>query len=73
MHPQDHPSFLSQDAVERELSTARIEVDRLLAAVRGFTVIAHDAPWLHLEDVLMDLRRAATTVAVLEQVVASSA
>lgn len=67
MHPHEHPSLISDEDLASELSTARIEVDRLLSAVRDFSVIAHDAPWLHLDDILRDLRAASITVATLEQ------
>lgn len=56
--------------LENELAVARREVARLLDQVRDFTTLAHDAPWVHLDDLLGDLRAAATTVAVLEGVVA---
>lgn len=60
-------SLLTHADLVRELSTARIEVDRLLAAVRDFTVLAHDAPWIHLDDLLRELRAASVTVSVLER------
>lgn len=65
-------SLITSEDFAREVSTARREVDRLLAAVRDFSVIAHDAPWLHLEDLLRDLRMAVTTVSALEGLEARS-
>lgn len=69
MHPHHTPSFLSDEDLIRELSTARGEVDRLLADVRDFHVIQHDAPWVVLDDLLGDLRAAAVTVSVLDRLV----
>lgn len=60
------PSFISDEDLARELAGARREVDRLVAAVRDFSVIHHATPWLALDDVLSDLRAAAITVATLE-------
>lgn len=67
MHPPNHPTLLTDEDLERELSTARRETDRLLADVRSFSVIHHEQPWVHLDDLLADLRAAAVTVSVLEQ------
>lgn len=68
MHPPNHPSLLTDEDLTRELSTARGEVDRLLDAVRNFSVIRHDAPWWYLDDLLRDLRAASITVATLERI-----
>lgn len=65
-------SFLSRDDLERELSTARRETDRLLTAVRDFVTFAHAEPWAHLDDVLRELRASAVTVAALERLVAGT-
>lgn len=68
----EQPSLISDEDLRRELSTARGEVDRLLAAVRDFSVVHHAAPWLHLDDTLADLRAASITVATLERLQAVS-
>lgn len=62
----DQPSFFSDRDLAAELAVARHTVDRLLADVSAFAVIAHASPWRALDDLLGELRAAATTVAVLE-------
>lgn len=59
-------SLLNDDDLARELRLARLEVDRLLAAIKDFAVLAHETPWVYLEDLLRDLRAEAITVATLE-------
>lgn len=66
MHPPTQATLLAQSDLDRELAASRLRVDDLLEQVRSFTVLAHDAPWIHLDDLLADLRAAATTVAALE-------
>lgn len=61
------PSLLGDDFLRDELRQARAAVDHHLQAIREFTVIAHDRPWLHLDDLLGELRAAAVTVQVLER------
>lgn len=63
----DPPSLLTDDDLAAELAAARRAVTRLLEAVRGFSTLSHAQPWLHLDDLLSDLRAAAITVATLEQ------
>lgn len=61
------PPLITDDDLSRELATARRRVTSLLQEVGDFTVIAHHRPWVYLDDVLSELRAAATTVATLEQ------
>lgn len=65
----EHPSFLSDDDLAAELATARRTVNYALEEIRAFTVIASNAPWRTLDDLLAELRAAAITVAVLEGMV----
>lgn len=67
MHPPNHPTLLTDEDLVGELATARREVDRLVGDVRSFSVVHHEQPWVHLDDLLADLRAAAVTVSVLEQ------
>lgn len=66
------PSLLTHTDLERELSTARRETDRLLTAVREFVTFAQDNPWVVLDDLLADLRASCITVATLERLVAGT-
>lgn len=63
----EQPSLLTEADLVRELRQARLAVDRLLYAIKDFTVLAHETPWVHLDDLLGDLRAASVTVAVLEK------
>lgn len=69
MHPPTQQTLFSYEDLERELSTARTEMDRALTAVREFSTLADLQPWSDLEHRLDDLRAAAITVATLEQMV----
>lgn len=70
MRPPNQPPLFPREDLERELSTARIEVDRAVAAVREFSTLFDPEPWADLEHRLADLRAAAITVATLERVLA---
>lgn len=59
-------SILTDDDLARELRQSRLLVDHLLSQIKGFTVLAHQQPWVHLDDLLGELRAASITVAVLE-------
>lgn len=72
MHPPTQTSLITDEDLARELSTARIEADRLLTAVRDFSVIHHRSPWVALDDLLAELRAAAITVVALEGLQARS-
>lgn len=67
----NHPTFLTEDHLVDELAAARRGLSDLLDQVREFSTIVTNTPWVYLDDLLSDLRAAATTVAVLEQVTAS--
>lgn len=67
MRSTHQTSLLSEQDIFGELATARERVDELLIDVRSFTVLAHSRPWVALDDLLAELRAAATTVAVLER------
>lgn len=62
----EQPTFLSEADLVHELRVSRLAVDRLLYAIKDFTVLAHEQPWVHLDDLMRELRAAATTVATLE-------
>lgn len=64
------PSLLPDSLVDRELADARRLVDHQLSLIRSFSVVHQDEPWRHLDDLLAELRAAAVTVAVLEDLVA---
>lgn len=59
--------LLSDEDLTRELATARRDVSRLLHDIDTFAALAHAEPWRHLDDLLAQLRAAATTVSVLER------
>lgn len=60
-------SFLTDHDLVQELAAARRRVSTLLHDIDTFAVIAHEHPWIHLDDLLRDLRAAAVTVATLER------
>lgn len=61
------PSLLTEEDLAAELAAARLLVTSLLGQIQDFTVLAHDRPWLYLDDTLRELRAASVTVATLEQ------
>lgn len=63
----EQSSLLSDADLTRELAAARRQVSRLLHEIDTFAVVAHAQPWLHLDDLLRELRAAAVTVATLER------
>lgn len=67
------PSLLTEDDLRQELAAARRSVSLLLHQIDTFAVIEHASPWLHLDDLLSDLRAAAVTVATLERLQATAA
>lgn len=60
-------SLLTDEDLAAELHAARLSVIALLGQVQDFTVLAHERPWLYLDDTLRELRAASVTVATLEQ------
>lgn len=72
MSTTEHPSILSDDDLRRELAAARYSVTALLNEVRDFAAIAHEHPWIYLDDLLRELRAAAVTVHVLERLQVSA-
>lgn len=64
----EQTQLLSREDLTAELATARRGVSTILHEIDTFAELAHDEPWRHLDDLLNDLRSAATTVAVLERI-----
>lgn len=65
---QTQTSLLTDADIARELAGARLKVNELIEQIRSFTTFAHDKPWVHLDDLLADLRAAVTVVTALEYV-----
>lgn len=59
-------SIVDDADFRRELASARRRLDELLSELRDFSTLFHTRPWVALDDLLAEIRAAATTVAVLE-------
>jgi hypothetical protein len=63
-------SLLSDDDLSQELGAARRQLAARIDDVLQFSTIFYERPWVSLDELLSEIRASATTVAVLEGLVA---
>lgn len=63
-------TIVSDDDLANELAAARRSLTTLLDDVLQFSTLFYERPWVALDDLLAEVRAAATTVAALERLVA---